>query len=90
MTESEYNELPTWQKEGMLPCVCRGKTALFYDENEIYRVECCNCKRMTMFRARSMAEAKEHWRTSPNCLGADSFVLPIIPTVEFKGGHRKC
>lgn len=61
MTVSEYKWLPTWSTTDMNPCACGGKTALFYDENEKYRVECADCNRTTPITAKSMMEAKQIW-----------------------------
>ena len=64
MAVSKYSELPAWSTINMNPCTCNGKTALFYDENENYRVKCTECNSTTFYKAKSMSEAKRIWNQS--------------------------
>lgn len=61
MTGEQYKELPSHMKIDMRKCDCSGDTALFYDEDKAYHVECTDCKCVVKFKANSMKQAKNVW-----------------------------
>lgn len=56
-----FDNLPSWSRAGMKRCPCGAETALFYDEEEIYRVECAECDFVVYFKADSRVRAKDKW-----------------------------
>lgn len=54
---NRFKELPSRAKAGLRKCPCGGETAMFYDEEERYRVECADCDFVMKFRSNSWDKA---------------------------------
>lgn len=58
---NRFKGLPSRAKAGLKKCPCGGETAMFYDEEERYRVECAECDFVIKFRANSWERAKDKY-----------------------------